>query len=154
MKTKLLLLLLCFLASISFYKLNAQSKAKDPVYVNTISSPDKLIDLIVGVYPLTYEYDRDYDYSTLTLRVLNNSNQAFDWADYRVLIMLTDGTLFSSYKTNSSNGEFANKFTVDSGMAHDQTICFARKFNVDEIQYMWLSWVNEKFFSLTYIGGA
>ena len=147
------LLFLCILVSFSLNKLSAQIKATDPVYVNTISTSDLSIDLTVGLYPLTYKYEKAYDYSILTLKILNDSKKDFDWNDYRVFILLRDGTLFSSYKTKSEKGEYLNKYIIDSGDLHTQTVCFGRAFDVDDIKYAWLSWVEEKFFTLPYVEG-
>ena len=89
----------------------------------------------------------------MTLRVLNNSKDDFSWKNYNVYIELEDGTLFYNYKTKAEDGLYANFYTVAAGKAHDQSVCFGQKFEYRDIKKVWLSWVDEKFFSLVYQKG-
>jgi hypothetical protein len=137
--------------SFLFVKTVVAQSAGDAVYLETISTPDKSLDFIVGLYPDTYYYNTTKEYSTMTLKILNNSTSILDWNDYKVYIQLSDGTLFYNYKTQAESGEYCNSYTISTGLAHSQTVCFTPKFRVSEISKVYLSFNDNKFFALLYI---
>jgi hypothetical protein len=136
--------------SILFAKAGFSQTANDAVYLETISTPDKSMDFIAGVYPNTYYYNVSGDYSTLTLKVLNNSSTSLGWNDYKVYILLKDGTLFYNYKTKAESGEYSCVYTVPTGTANSQSVAFSGKFDIHDISSVYLSFSDSKFFNLLY----
>ena len=143
--------LFCLLASVT---LSAQTTKEDPVYLETISNSSKSINFIAGVYPKTLVYSAANENTKLTLRVLNNATDSYKWKDYKVYIMLKDNTLFYNYTTKAETGEFACTYSVEGNKGfHDQTVCFSKKFEVDDIKQMWISFADDTFISLIYVPG-
>ena len=128
--------------------------SKSPVYMEVISTPDKSINLILGLYPETYQYNSSSDYSYMTLRILNQAATSFEWADYKIYIMLNDNTMFYNYKTQASSGNFNCKYTVEAGASNDQKVCFSKKFNYSDIAKAWISFGDDKFFNLVFYNGT
>lgn len=149
--TTTLVLLFCLLTTIT---LSAQSTKDDPVYLETISNSSKSINFIAGVYPKTFVYSAASENSKLTLRILNNAKDAYKWKDYKVYIMLKDNSLFYNYTTKAETGEFACTYSIDGDKGfHEQTICFTKKFETDDIKQMWISFSDDTFINLLYVPG-
>ena len=128
--------------------------SKSPVYMEVISTPDKSINLILGLYPETYQ-NSSSDYCYMTLRVLNQATTSFTWDDYKIYIMLNDNTLFYNYKTQASSGGFNCKYTVEGNSgSNDQKVCFSKKFNYNDIAKAWVSFGDDKFFNLVFYNGG
>ena len=143
--------LFCLLTSAT---LSAQTTKEDPVYLETISNSSKSINFIAGVYPKTLVYSAASENTKLTLRVLNNATDSYKWKDYKVYIMLKDNTLFYNYTTKAETGEFACTYSVEGAKGfHDQTVCFSKKFEVDDIKQMWISFADDTFIALIYVPG-
>ncbi len=139
---------------INILNTKAQMTKEDPVWLETISNPSKTINFIAGIYPKTYIWSDANENSKLTLKILNQSKDSYDWKDYKVYILLKDNTLFYNYKTKGESGEFACNYTIEGNEGvHKQTICFSKKFNVSDIKQMWISFSDETFITLIYVEG-
>ncbi|HTA28679.1 MAG TPA: hypothetical protein VK809_12880 [Bacteroidia bacterium] len=131
----------------------AQSKTK--VYLEVISNDSKTVDYTLGVYPGTYAYhepDGIDPYSSLTLRVVNSGSETLRWNDRsKIFILLKNGTLFCNYLTAASEGEKTCSFTIYKDGSHDQTLCFSTKFDVGDIDKVFLyDGTHDQVFSLVY----
>jgi hypothetical protein len=148
---RILLLTLALFAFVSFSEAQKAFKKGMAVYVNSISNPDKTINFIIGVYPATY--DETDNYSTLLMRVLNQSSEKLEWDDYKIIIQLKDGTTITNYKTKAESGQFACNYTIKGdGGFNDQQLCFEEKFKVSKIDKIWVK-IGEKKFTLSYVKG-
>jgi hypothetical protein len=148
MKRILFIFIAAFLISIGYVK--AQDYTNAAVYLEIISNPDKTIDFTLGIYPETYEYNYEGKYSTMVLRVLNNSKESLNWKDYKIYILLKDNTLFYNYKTKASSGLYGCNYSIETGGSNDQRVCFSKKFDVEDIEKVWLSFDDAQFFNLLY----
>lgn len=72
----------------------------------------------------------------------------FKWDDYKIYILLKDGTLFYNYTTTAKDGELACRWSVEADANHIQYVCFEKAFDVDNIERVWLSMGDDKFFEL------
>lgn len=146
---KIIIILLTFMTLGAVQSVQAQTSGDDPVYIETISNPTKTIDLILALYPKTYKWSESLEASQLTLRVLNQSKQDFDWTNYKVYILFKDNTLLYNYTTKASSGEFNCTYSVDrNSTIHDQTVCFDKKFDIKDIKSVWVSFDSSQFFEL------
>jgi hypothetical protein len=133
----------------------AQTDESSPVYVQTIATPDKSLDFIVGLYPQTYKWNDELLFSSMKLCVLNNADTPLEWNNYWVYILLNDNTtLFFNYKTKADNGEFACDYTVNAGKMHEQCVCFDKKFDFKDIKKVWLSVTSGNFIEMIYTNPA
>ncbi len=142
-------LLILLVAGFSLQFANAQMTADDPVYIENISNESKTIDLTLGFYPKTYQWSESQEASQVTLRILNNSKKDYEWKNYKIYILLNDNsTLFYSYTTKATSGDYNCTYTIYSGDSHDQVMCFDKKFNVNDIKTVWVSFDTGIFFKL------
>lgn len=148
---KIIVLLCFFLALLSVQNVKAQMSSDDPVYIETISNPSKTINMILGLYPKTYKWSESLEASQLTLRILNEAKEDYEWNNYKVYIMLKDNTLFYNYTTKATSGEFDCTYTIEGNSGyHDQVVCFDKKFDVNDIKTVWVSFDTGIFFELLY----
>lgn len=129
----------------------SQSNSEDPFYYEIISNADKSINFLIGIYPNDMEYVRSADgtgYTKIRMAIINDAAQSFEWADYKVYILLKDGTLFYNYSTGASIGELSCNYVVAAGETHLQDLCFEMDFSVAEIETIYLSLMDNKFFAL------
>ena len=125
------------------------------VYYEIISNDSKTIDYTIGVYPGSYEYkqpDNVTPYSMLTMRVVNNGSDVLYWNEHnRIFILLKDGTMICNYKTVAQDGRNANGYTVYKGEKHEQDICFGEKFDISDIEKVFIyDASHDQIFSLMY----
>jgi len=148
MKNIYLLFLIC-LANIGF----AQTK-NEPVYFDNISNATKTIDIGVGLYPSTSQWNEKDSYTSFIFKVHNNSkSNKMDWDDYKVYILLKDGTIFYNYKTKAESGDYSCIYAIEPRKSHSQTICFGQKFDNENIDKIYVSFGDNQFFRLVYYDG-
>ncbi|MEI6347884.1 MAG: hypothetical protein WCP69_08060 [Bacteroidota bacterium] len=137
------------------YTLKAQMTASDPVYIETISNTSKTTNFIVGIYPKTFVYSAASENSKLTMRILNKADGEYKWKDYKVYLLLKDNSLFYNYTTKAESGDFLVNYSIEGGGKgfHEQVLCFSKKFDVDDIKLMWISFADDTFIQLTYSKG-
>ena len=146
---KIIIILVAIMALGTLQSVKAQMSGDDPVYIETVSNPTKTIDLILALYPKTYKWSESLEASQITLRILNQSKQEFDWSNYKVYILLKDNSLIYNYTTKAESGEFDCTYSIDGNSTlHDQVVCFDKKFEISEIKTVWVSFVSSKFFEL------
>lgn len=146
---KIIIFLVAFMALGAMQTVKAQMSSDDPVYIETVSNPTKTINLIMALYPKTYKWSESLEASQITLRLLNQSTQDFEWTDYKVYILLKDNTLIYNYKTQAADGDFDCTYTIPGNTTlHDQIVCFDYKFDIKDIKSVWVSFDSGKFFEL------
>lgn len=136
---------------------NAQSKEKVPYFYEVISNPDKTIDYAFGVYPTRSEYVRNSNgggYTKMRIAVINYSKQDLKWNDYKVYILMKNGDLFYNYTTAAKEGELACNYVVKPDETHIQYVCFEKEFDINQIDKVYLSLLDNKFFPLIYTDGS
>lgn len=135
---KTLIVLLFTIAAVT----NVFAQGKTKVYWEIISNESKTVDYTIGVYPGSYAYhepDGIDPYSTLTMRVINKGSETLKWNEHsRVFVLLKNGTLFCNYLTAATDGEKVCHYSVSNGDSHEQTLCFGEKFDVADIDKMWI----------------
>jgi hypothetical protein len=127
-----------------------------PFYYSLITSVDKKTSFLAGLYPDTYAVVNSDPVkgSSLKLVIINqNENDTLVWRDYKVYILLKDGTLFYNYRTTDEKGVFACEYTLGKKEMHTQNVCFHNQFNTEDIQKVWLSFNDALFIELAYNEG-
>lgn len=135
----------------------AQSQEKVPFFYESISNPEKTIDYAFGVYPTRSEYIRNSNgggYTKMRVAVINYSKQDLKWNDYKVYILLKNGDLFYNYTTAAKEGELACNYVVKPNETHIQYVCFEKDFDINQIDRVYLSLLDNKFFPLIYNDGS
>lgn len=112
-------------------------------YYENISTPDKSIDFLYGFYTSTLEGIERKDgsiYTVAQIALINKSKEDFKWNDYKVYVLLKNGDLFYNYKTEAKDeaSDYACIFNLD------------KKFSEKDIDKVWLSFSDYKFFKLIY----
>lgn len=150
---KLLVSLLLAVGFISLSSFTAEKPKGDPFYYEIISTPDKSIDLVYGFYHTQISFvdkPNGQGYTTVRSAIINNSKSPFAWEDYKVYILLKDGDLFRNYTTTASSGEYDCTYDVKTDETHIQYLCFQKKFSASDIQSVYVSFLDNKFFKLAY----
>lgn len=135
----------------------AQNKEKVPYFYEVISNPDKSVDYAFGVYPTRSEYVRNSNgggYTKMRVAVINYSKQDLKWNDYKVYILMKNGDLFYNYTTAAKDGELNCNYVVKPNETHIQYVCFEKDFDVNQIDRIYLSLLDNKFFPLIYTDGS
>jgi hypothetical protein len=65
-----------------------------------------------------------------------------------VYILLKNGTLFYNYITAAKEGELACNYVVKPNETHIQYVCFEKDFDINQIDKVYLSLLDNKFFPL------
>lgn len=140
-----LLLAGIFLSAVS----NAQS---EPFLYQSIFNADSSINFMIGFFHTKSEYitrDDGTGYTKMRMAVINKENaRPFRWDDYKVYLLLKNGDLFYNYTTKAAEGELACKWTVQPAQNHIQSLCFDKAFEVNQIERVWLSMSDNRFFEL------
>ncbi len=144
-KKVLLLILLVVIVSFGF--------GVDSYYYSTISTPNKAINFTIGIYHTNFVWNETAKsgYTVIPSAIINNKNaQPLKWNDYKIYIMLKDGTLFHSYTTVAKTGKFACNYVVKPGETHYQHFTFSKKFRAEDIANVWLKLTDSNFIKLIY----
>ena len=133
---------------------NTKAQA-DSFWYASVTSSDSAIHFLIGVYHTKSEYITRKDgtgFTKLRMVVINQAKaQPLSWADYKIFILLKNGDLFYNYTTKATEGDLACKWTVPPGKNHIQYLCFDKVFEASQIEKMYLSLSDNKFFSLLLI---
>lgn len=131
----------------------AQQKKNDPVYIQSISN-HKTVDFVIGVYPKTFHWNKNLNATSMTLRVLNRSIKKYEWNDFKIFLFLRDNTILYNYTTEDKKGEYACFYTLENeGDIHDQTLVFRKKFKLNQVKSVWVSFGDNNFVELIYSHG-
>lgn len=150
--TKNLLLLLAVIFFGSFTLKAQKITEKSAVYLEIISNGDKSINFTIAFYPGTFEYDKENDRTTFTIRVVNSSTSDFKWQDYKVLLQMKDKKLIGNYTTVAETGPYACIYTVPNSERHEQVIAFDGKLVLSDIENVYLKY-GDQYFHLLFMDG-
>ena len=139
---------------ILFFFLISFSIASPPFYYSKIETPDKSVSFVIGFYPSKYSWHETASagkYSVVLGAIINDKNATeLVWDDYKIVVMLKDGTLFNSYTTVAKSGLYACKYKVAPGETHYQNFTFKKKFNPNNIAAVWLKLTHSNYIKLLY----
>lgn len=142
------LVLFSVLSSVS----NSAKAQNESYYYELIANPTKTVNFLIGFYYTRNEYitrDDGTGYTKVRMAIINRKGaNTFKWDDYKIYILLKDGTLFYNYTTTAKDGELACRWSVEADANHIQYVCFEKAFDVDNIERVWLSMGDDKFFEL------
>lgn len=132
----------------------AQLKSGENYFSQVVTTPDKALNFNMFVFHEKYrwvESRTEGKYSTVSL-VVQNKNQDKDlkWEDYKIFIMLKDGTMFHNYTTVAKTGNYMCKYDVDPGGQRAQILCFSKKFNPEDVERIWIRMTHSNFIRLLY----
>ncbi len=121
-------------------------------FLGVFSNHTNTIKFTIGAYPNTVNQSKRNDgsiYSAMRIAIVNNEQaEPIVWSDYKIYILLKDGTLFYNFLTNATTGEYACKYTVEPGSTHLQLVCFEKIFTGDDVEKIWLSFSDSQFLPL------
>ena len=153
MKTKLFIFIFFIFILSGLYS----KKAQEPYYWESISTPNKTLNFSIIVFHQDYEWTEsktDGNYSTITLSVKNkNKDKQLEWKNYTIYLQLKDNTLLHNYKTVAKTGRFANNYKVEPDKIRYQNLCYAKKFNPDDIKRVYIKMTAGNFIILRYFKG-
>lgn len=151
MKQKFLLLTLICAGFLMTAPLASKAQT-DPFYYESISNPSKTINFLIGFYHTKNEYitrDDGTGYTKVKMAVINKEGaNPLTWSDYKIYVMLKNGDMFYNYTTKAQDGDLACTWTVQAGSNHIQYVCFDKAFDISQIDKVWLSMSDNKFFDL------
>ncbi len=127
--------------------------AVDSYFYSVISTPNKAINFTIGVYHTNFVWNETAKsgYTVIPGVIINDKTaKPLQWNDYKIFIMLKDGTLFNSYLTVAKTGRYACNYTVNPGEKHYQDFTFSKKFKARDIAAMWLKLTDGNFIRLIY----
>ncbi len=147
MKKNSLLLFVFTLFLLSTQYIQAQTTSE--YYLGVFSNTSNTIKFTIGAYPNTISQSKRSDgtiFSAMRIAIVNNEKaEPIVWNDYKMYILLKDGTLFYNFLTNATTGDYACKYTVPTGETHLQYICFEKIFSAADIDKVWLSFSDSHF---------
>lgn len=121
-------------------------------FLGVFSNTTKTIKFTIGAYPNSISQSKRNDgtiYSAMRIAIVNSEKaEMIEWSDYKIYILLKDGTLFYNFLTNATTGEYACKYSVNPGETHLQYVCFEKVFASADVDKMWLSFSENQFLPL------
>ena len=141
------------LAGLLFVALASNAQAKNPFYYELIANDSKTTNFVFGFYPASYTYEETKDvdgFTSIKSAVINNAKGSVAWNDYKINILLKDGSLIRSYSTVAKDGQYACNYSVPGGETHYQYFCFHTRFTSNDIDKVWLVMGDDQVFSLLY----
>lgn len=128
-----------------------RAKTTETYFYEKIANPSGKVNFVFGFYPekYTWKESQSSSYTTIPAAVVNDkSADSLQWNDYKVFIMLRDGTLFRNYTTTAKSGRYLCKYPVNPGETHYQDFAFAKKFKPAQILHVWLELKHNNFIKL------
>jgi hypothetical protein len=147
MKKMRVLLLSCFLLFIGAMQGYAQQTSE--YYLGVFSNSTNTIKFTMGAYPNSINHGKKNDgslYTVMTVALVNNEKaEPIEWNDFKIYILLKDGTLLYNFLTTATTGEYACKYQVAPGTTHMQYYCFDKIFSATDIDKVWLHFGDSQF---------
>lgn len=137
---------MCFLVLSTF---QAYAQQTNEYYLGVFSNTTGTIKFTMGAYPNSINQSKKNDgtlYTAMKVALVNNvTAEPIEWNDFKIYILLKDGTLFYNFLTTATTGEYACKYQVAPGTTHMQYYCFDKIFLASDIDKMWLSFSDSEF---------
>ena len=147
MKKISVLFLSFFLLLVGAQRLHAQQT--NEYYLGVFSNTTNTIKFTMGAYPNSINQSKKNDgtlYTAMRVALVNNEKaDTIEWNDFKIYILLKDGTLFYNFLTNATIGEYACKYQVAPGTTHMQYYCFDKIFSAADIDKVWLCFSDSEF---------
>ena len=140
MKRITVLFLSCFVLFIGALQIYAQQT--NEYYLGVFSNTTSTIKFTMGVYPNSINHSKKNDgslYTVMTVALVNNEKaEPIEWNDFKIYILLKDGSLIYNFLTTATTGEYVCKYQVAPGTTHMQYYCFDKIFSPSDIDKVWL----------------
>ncbi|WP_018344709.1 hypothetical protein [Cytophaga aurantiaca] len=118
-------------------------------YLGVFSNTTGTIKFTMGVYPSSINQSKKNDgtlYSVMSVALVNNEKaEPIEWNDFKIYILLKDGTLVYNFLTTATTGEYACKYQVAPGTTHMQYYCYDKIFSATDIEKVWLHFGDSQF---------
>jgi|GEM_PF-701052 len=129
-------------------------KGKEPYFSQVVTTPDKTLNFNIFVFHYKYrwiESPTEGNFSTVSMVIQNkNQTKTLKWEDYKIYVLLKDGTLFHNYTTVAKSGNYSCRYSVGAGKQHVQVLCFAKKFTPSQIERIWVKMTHFNFIRMLY----
>ncbi len=133
-------------------------KSNNQYYWETIATPNKALNFTLILFHQKYKWTEsksEGNYSTLPLYIKNkNTTRQLKWHNYEIYLQFKNDSLVHNYKTVAKTGRFANNYTVEPGKGRYQTLCFAKRFNPDNIKHIFIKMTHANFIKLSFYDKA
>jgi hypothetical protein len=140
MKTIGVLFLTCFILFTGVQQACAQQT--NEYYLGVFSNSTSTIKFTMGAYPHSINHSKKSDgavFTVMSVALVNNEKaDPIEWNDFKIYILLKDGTLIYNFLTTATTGEYACKYQVAPGTTHMQYYCFDKIFSAADIDKVWL----------------
>ena len=141
-------LILTLILTHFFYSQKSIAQTND-YYLGVFSNTTNTIKFTIGVYPNSINQSKKNDgtlYSAMRIALVNNElADTIVWNDFKIYVLLKDGTLFYNFLTNAETGEYACKYKVAPGTTHLQYYCYDKIFSASDIEKVWLCFSDSEF---------
>lgn len=111
-------------------------------YLGVFSNSTSTIKFTMGAYPHSINHSKKSDgavFTVMSVALVNNEKaDPIEWNDFKIYILLKDGTLIYNFLTTATTGEYACKYQVAPGTTHMQYYCFDKIFSAADIDKVWL----------------
>jgi hypothetical protein len=129
-------------------------KSKEPYFSQVVTTPDKTLNFNIFVFHHKYrwvESSTEGNYSTVSMVIQNkNQTKTLKWEDYKIYLLLKDGTLFHNYTTVAKSGNYDCRYSVEPGQSHVQLLCFGKKFKSNQVERIWIKMTHFNFIRMLY----
>jgi hypothetical protein len=121
---------------------NACAQQVNEYYLGVFSNTTSTIKFTMGAYPHSINHSKKSDgslYTVMRVALVNNEKaDPIEWNDFKIYILLKDGTLVYNFLTTATSGEYACKYQVAPGTTHMQYYCYDKIFSASDIDKVWL----------------
>jgi hypothetical protein len=147
MKKNVVPFLLCLLSLLFAMQTHAQQTGE--YYLGVFSNTTNTIKFTMGVYPNSINHSKKSDgmlYTVMSVALVNNEKaEPIEWNDFKIYILLKNGTLIYNFLTTATTGDYACKYQVAPGTTHMQYYCFDKIFSASDIDKVWLHFGDSQF---------
>jgi hypothetical protein len=158
MKTKGSILIFMFMVTLLFVSVGNvlvyAQKSKEPYFSQVVTTPDKTLNFNIFVFHYKYKWiesSTEGNYSTVSMVIQNkNQTKTLKWVDYKIYLLLKDGTLFHNYTTVAKSGNYSCKYSVGPGQSNVQILCFSKKFKPNQVERVWIKMTHFNFIRMLY----
>jgi len=143
-------ILLCACIVLSALAVCAQEQG-EPYFSQIIANPDNTLRFNFYVFHDRYKWveSKEATYAEIPIVIQNDAQaQPLKWEDYKIFLLLADGTLLNNYTTVAKDGVYSCVYSLAPGDQHVQHVCYGKSFSPKQITKVWLRMTDSNFIDL------